>query len=488
MREPSAWDAVFALLALVVLIATSIYLYGIDAMGGPLQLGLLTATMIAGLIAHKNGHTFKMIGEGLGKGMMVAMSPVFILLMVGALIGAWNMSGTIATIVYYGVNLLDPNWFYLAVALLAGLFGLAVGSSWTTAATVGVALVGIASVGGLSIPITAGAVISGAYFGDKMSPISETTVLAPSLVGSTILEHIRSMAWSTLPAFAIALGIFGYLGVSAESSAPAVDIASLHMVLDSAYNISPLTLLPILVLVFLSFKRYPSALSIFGGALAGIAVAVVMQPSVVVDFADASGLNTVMAMVKGSWSAMSTGFVLTTGIGPIDELFSGGGVTSMLFTVLLVLSAVAFGAIMEYAGFTERLVRPVLERTRSAGGLIAATMATSIGFNIIAGDQYVALIIPTRMFAIEFKRRGLHPETLATAVENSGTVTSPLIPWNSCGAYMATTLGVSTATYLPYCYFNLINPVIGLVYGILGFKVQRLDPAEDDESSRTERN
>jgi len=482
IKAPSLWDALFPMLCLVLLIGLSIYLYGIDATSGPLQVALLMGAVIAALVAHKNGHTWEQLARAIVEGLSLAMTAIFILLMVGALIGVWNMSGTIATIVYYGIQFLSATWFYLASAVICALVGVATGSSWTTAATVGVALVGISKVMGVSPEITAGAVISGAYFGDKMSPLSETTILAPQLVGSNIYLHIRSMMWSSIPALGITLVVFAFIGLTSDVPLPPIEKDAAQAALSSVYNISLLDLLPVVVLLFLSLRRFPAFLTILAGTLTGALVAVVMQTNVVLAFANSPSLATPLALLKGVWSAMATGFVSTSGIPQIDSLFSGGGMSSMLYTVWLVLGAMSFGAVMEYAGFTERLVRPLLARTKSAGGLIATVIATSIGLNIFAGDQYIAVILPARMFQIEFRKRGLHPEALATAVENSGTVTSPLVPWNSCGAYMASTLGVSTFLYFPYCIFNLLNPILGLIYGFTGFKVTRLQPEEAGEA------
>jgi len=234
------------------------------------------------------------------------------------------------------------------------------------------------------------------------------------------------------------------------------------------------------VLIFLSLRRYPAFLTILAGTLTGGLVAVVLQPDVVLAFVNSPNLGTPLALLKGVWSAMATGFTLSTGVAPIDKLFSGGGMSSMLGTIWLILGAMSFGAVMEHVGFTDRLVRPLLKRAKTTGGLIASVIATSIGLNIFAGDQYIAIILPARMFQLEFRKRGLHPEALASAVENSGTVTSPLVPWNSCGAYMSATLGVSTFLYFPYCIFNLVNPLLALIYGFTGFKVMKLEPDKAD--------
>jgi NhaC family Na+:H+ antiporter len=476
IRSPSVLDALIPLLTLIVLLALSVALYGVDATLGPLQVALLMATVVGAVVARKNGHAWEEIATAIVQGVTIAMSAIFILLMVGALIGVWNMSGTIATIVYAGIEFLEATWFYFAAALVTGIVGLATGSSWTTAATIGVALVGIAQVIGVDPAITAGAVISGAYFGDKMTPISETTILVPQLVGSNVPLHIRSMMRSTVPAYLLALGGFLVLGLMGTTAAPPIDKQAALDALSDVYTINLWTLVPVVVLLVLSFRRFPAFLSILIGTLAGGLVAVILQPDLVLAFVGDPALSTPLALLKGVWSAMATGFTLDSGYPAIDTLFSGGGMSSMLYTVWLILGAMAFGAITEYAQFSRRLIDPLLARARSAGALIASVMATAIGLNIFAGDQYVAIILPARMFLVEFKRRGLHPENLATAVENSGTVTSPLVPWNSCGAYMTAALGVSTFLYFPYCFFNFLNPILGAIFGFTGRGVVRLTP------------
>jgi NhaC family Na+:H+ antiporter len=476
IRQPSLIDALIPLIFMIALLAASIVLFGIDAAVGPLQVALLMSAVVAALVAHKNGHTWEMLGEEVVKGISIAMSAILILLMVGALIGVWNMSGTIATMVYYGVKYIDPAWFYLAAALLTGIVGIVTGSSWTTAATLGVAFIGMANAIGASTAITAGAVISGAYFGDKMTPLSETTILTPQIVGSDVYTHIGSMAKATVPAYLISLVIFYLIGRGVEI--PPVDTTAVLQALDSAYNISLWNLLPVLVLLLLGIRKYPAFLSILIGTLVGALVAVVMQPQVVTAFANDPSLSYWLVSLKSVWTAMANGFTLSTGYAEIDALFSGGGMDSMLTTIWLIIGAMSFGAMMDYGGFNTRLITPVVNRIKSVGGTIAAVMVTALGLNIVAGDQYIAIVLPARMFMVEFRKRGIHPETLATAVENSGTVTSPLIPWNSCGAYMSAALGVSTFVYFPYCFFNFLNFILGMAYGFLGINVMRLEPEE----------
>ncbi len=478
IREPSLLDALIPLIFMIVLLTLSIVIFGIDAATGPLQVALLMSAVVGAVVAHKNGHSWQMLGEEIVKGISLAMTAILILLMVGALIGIWNMSGTIATVIYYGIKYIDPSWFYLAAALLTGIIGIVTGSSWTTAATVGVAFIGMANAIGASTAITAGAVISGAYFGDKMTPLSETTILTPQIVGSNVYAHIRSMSKATVPAYLISLVMFFLIGWLNETPIPPVDVEVALGALESVYNIGILTLLPIVVLLLLGIRKYPAFLSILIGTLVGALVAVVLQPQVVTTFAYDADLSSPLTMLKGVWLVMANGFTLSSGVPEIDKLFTGGGMSSMLLTVWLILGAMSFGAMMDYGGFNKALITPIISRVKSDGGMIATVMLTSLGLNIVGGDQYIAIVLPARMFLIEFRKRGLHPETLATAVENSGTVTSPLIPWNSCGAYMSAALGVSTFVYLPYCFFNFINFALGMIYGFVGINVQRLAPEE----------
>ncbi len=476
IREPSLVDALIPLIFMIVMLSLSIVLFGLDASLGPLQVSLLMSAVVAAVVAHKNGHPWEKLGEEIVKGISLAMSAIMILLMVGALIGVWNMSGTIATMVYYGIKFINPTWFYLATALLTGIIGIVTGSSWTTAATIGVAFVGMSGALGLSSAITAGAVISGAYFGDLMTPLSETTILTPQIVGSNVYAHIRSLTKTTVPAYLGTLGIFFLIGRSSDVIIPPIDTDVALQTLATAYNISLWNLLPVLVLLLLGIRKYPAFLSILIGTLVGALVAVILQPQVVFSFANDPSLSAWLASLKSVWMAMANGFTASSGVAEIDKLFSGGGMSSMLLTVWLILGAMSFGAMMDYGGFNNRLITPIISRVKSAGGTIATVMLTSIGFNIIAGDQYIAIVLPARMFMVEFRKRDLHPETLATAVENSGTITSPLVPWNSCGAYMSATLGVSTFTYFPYCFFNFIDPILAMIFGFAGINVQRLTP------------
>jgi NhaC family Na+:H+ antiporter len=329
---------------------------------------------------------------------------------------------------------------------------------------------------GASTAITAGAVISGAHFGDKMTPLSETTILTPNILGSDVYTHIRSMSKATIPAYVIALVIFFLIGILKEAGAPPVDTEVALQTLGSTYNIGVWNLLPIFVLLLLGIKKFPAFLSILIGTLAGALVAVVLQPEVVTAIAADPSLGYPFAALKAVWVAMGNGFALSSGVAEIDKLFGGRGMSSILTTVWLSLGAMSFGAMMDYGSFNTRLITPIISRVKSAGGTIATVMATSLGLHIIGGDRCIAMVLPAQMFMVQFRQRGIHPETLATAAENPGTVTSPLIPWNCCGTNMSAALGVSTFVYLPYCFFNLLNFLLGLIYGFSGINVMCLEP------------
>jgi Na+:H+ antiporter, NhaC family len=478
-RAPSFLDSLLPVLVLIGLIALTIALFGVSATDGPLQVALLLSAAFASLMALKNGHTSAAVADAAIGGVTNAMGAIFILLAVGALIGTWNMAGTIPTVIDYGVRLLNPNVMYLATCAVCAVVGAVTGSSWTTAGTLGVAFVGMAKLMGLDDAVAAGAVICGAYFGDKMTPLSETTILVPKLVGGglTVGQHIRNMFWTAGPALGISLIAFLILGLRAHPSGDASTDAAVAT-LQSVFNTSAVNLLPLLLLVLFTVRKVPPFLAILGSSLFAGILACFTQWSVVKAFVDEPGLGPVATGIKGIYAAMATGFVSKSGNPALDQLFSRGGMSSLLTTIWLVLAALSFAAIMEHAGFLDRLLRPVVEHARSRGKLILAVNSTGVGLNVIAGDQYVADVLPARMFRKEFERRGLAPQVLSRAVEDSGTVTSPLVPWNTCGAYMSGVLGVSTAAYFPYCFFNLASPILDVLYGFLGFKVAKLPNKE----------
>ncbi|MEO0425385.1 MAG: Na+/H+ antiporter NhaC [Pseudomonadota bacterium] len=474
----SLLEAATPVLVLIALLSASVYLFGSDSSYGANQIALLLAGGVGVIIAVRHGHTWKDIEAAVIKGISTAMGAILILLAVGALIGTWMLSGTVPSMIYYGLKLLNPSVFFAASCLICAVTALAIGSSWTTAGTVGVGLIGVAAGLGLSPAMTAGAVISGAYFGDKMSPLSDTTNLAPAVAGTDIFTHIRHMTATTVPSLLIALVLFTIIGLGQSADLNDSQAQATTEALANTFDLSILTLIPLLVVLTLALRKFPAFPTIMIGALLGGVMAVILQPQLVLARADAEGISTGMAYLKGVWVSLSSGYVASTGNETVDSLLSRGGMGSMLNTIWLIITALTFGSVLERGGMLERLVRSALAAAKSTGALITAVLGTCIGINVLAADQYMAMVLPGKMYRAEFERRGLDPKNLSRAVEDSGTLTSALVPWNTCGAYMAGTLGVATLAYLPFTFFNLICPFVSAIYGYTGFTITKIDPSE----------
>lgn len=478
IQEPSLLQAVTPLLLLVLLLAAGVYLFKDNASYGANQIGLIIAGAAAAIVGLRNGLSWKYIQDHLVQGISLAIIPIFILLAVGALIGTWILSGTVPTLIVYGLKLMHPSFFYPATCLICAAVALAIGSSWTVAGTLGVALIGVAQGLDMSPAITAGAVISGAYFGDKLSPLSDTTNIAPAAAGSELFEHIRHMIWTTVPSILIALVGFTIIGLGDAREASTVSLGDVPAQLGAQFNLGIHLLIPLLVVLVLAIRRFPAFPTILAGALLGAIFAVVFQPDTVVKFAARDDLSRGGALLVGAWTALFDGYKAATGNAGVDELLTRGGMSSMLNTVWLILCAMGFGAMMEATGLLERMVRGVVKAARSTGSLIAATLGTAVGANVVAADQYMSIVLTGRLYRDEYARRGLAPVNLSRALEDAGTITSPLVPWNTCGAYMAATLGVATLDYLPYALFNLASPLVALVLAYAGFKILRVPPSE----------
>ena len=478
-KPPSLFDALIPIAALVMMLALSVYVFGSDSSYGPNQIVLTLASAVAAIVAIKNGHKWIEIQKAMIAGISTAMVAILILLSVGALIGTWLMAGTVPSLIYYGMQILSPQWFFAATCLICSVAALATGSSWTVAGTLGVALIGVSMGLGLSPAITAGAIISGAYFGDKMSPLSDTTNLAPAVVETDIFSHIRHMAWTTGPSYTVAIFLFAVVGLGTDSTSDSLALQQLMATLEQNFNISAFALLPLIVVLYMAYKKIPPLPTILFGALLGGVMAVILQPEVVLRFADSPELSRGIAMTKGVWLALSDGFVSTTGVAEVDNLLTRGGMSSMLVTIWLIITALAFGAVLEHAGMLQRLIDGALKRAKTTGSLIMTVVLSCIGINIVAADQYIAIVLPGKMYRAEFARRKLDPKNLSRVIEDAGTLTSPLVPWNTCGAYMAATLGVATMAYLPFVFFNLINPLVSIVYGFTGFTMVKIDEADE---------
>ena len=464
-------EALIPIASLILLVALSFYLFGDAGAAGPNQVALVVATMIAVFIGWRRGHTLDSLREAAVASVGSGIGAIFILLAVGSLIGTWALSGTLLAMVYYGLQLLSPNYFYVTAAALCAVISFSIGSSWTVVGTIGIGLMGISLNMGLNPAITAAAIISGAYFGDTTSPLSDSANLAAAAAGADLYQHIRETVVTSALALAIALAVFWSFGSPGD-----FDASEKIAAIESSFHISLILFVPLVLVVVLAALKFPPFTSIFTGALVGGVLAVIVAPERVVAFAGAdAGTPTWLAAVKGVWLALASGYKSSTGYPAIDVLVSRGGMASMLNTVWLVITALAFGGVVEKAGVLERLIAPVLAAAKSVGSLVASLVASVFATNVVTADQYIAIVLPGRMFKGAFQKRGFAPVVLSRAIGASGTPTSALVPWNSCGAYMAATLGVATLSYVPYAVFNFASPLLTIALAYLGFRMLR-DP------------
>jgi NhaC family Na+:H+ antiporter len=364
------------------------------------------------------------------------------------------------------------------VVIVSAIVAGSIGSSWTTVGTIGVGLIGIAHGMDMSLPITAGAIVSGSYFGDKLSPLSDTTNLAPAVSGSNLYDHIKHMLWTTIPSILLSLIIFTIIGLYSTAEGNLAMKDETMSLIEANFATSWWLLVPVLIVLVLAVVKVKPFPTILLGALAGGIFAVIFQPDQIIQFVDRTDLSKPMVMIAGVWKAMYTGFSTSTGSENIDLLVNRGGMNSMLEVIWLILSALMFGGVMEETGMLKRLVMALLKLVHGTGSLIATTIFTCVGVNIVASDQYMSIVLPGRMFKMEYDRRGLAPENLSRTLEDSGTLTSPLVPWNTCGAYMAGTLGVATFAYLPFAFFNLINPLVAIFLGFTGISIKKIDKSK----------
>jgi NhaC family Na+:H+ antiporter len=469
-------EAIIPVASLIVLVGLSYFLFGDAGASGPNQIALVVATMIAVLVAWRRGHTLVALREAAVASVGSGLGAIFILFAVGSLIGAWAMSGTLIAMVYYGLQLLSPHYFYMTAALISAIVAASIGSSWTVVGTIGIGLMGIALNMELDPAITAAAVISGAYFGDTTSPLSDSANLAAAAAGVDLYDHIRETALTSAISLLIALAIFWMLGRPGD-----FDASDKIAAIESSFRITPLLFLPLIVVVGLAIAKCPPFTTIFVGALAGGVLAVIVAPERVITFARGDGIPDWLAMVKGVWLALASGYKSATGFAPVDQLVSRGGMASMLNTVWLVITALAFGGVVEKSGALDRIISPIIDAAKSTGALVAALVSAVIGTNVATADQYIAIVLPGRMFKRAFAERGYDPVVLSRAVGASATPTSALIPWNSCGAYMAATLGVATFSYLPYAVFNFASPLLVVLMAVFGIRMLRRAATENDK-------
>ncbi|SCI91110.1 Malate-2H(+)/Na(+)-lactate antiporter [uncultured Clostridium sp.] len=455
-RQASLGDSLLCIGVLVFLLCISLTKLGVSA-HIPLALGGIFSGFVA---VFKLGFTWKEIEEGILSTINSTMQAIIILLIVGMLIGTWILSGVVPSMIYWGLNILSPGIFLVATTIICSIVSISTGSSWTTAGTIGIALLGIGSALGIPKEIIAGAIISGAYFGDKMSPLSDTTNLAPAMAGTDLFTHIKHMLYSTIPSYLIALIIYAVIGFKyAGQAIDSSQITQIQQALSASYNtLSPLLLLIPAAVIIMVILKVPAVPGLIIGTLLGGLVAIIFQG----------------ASFKDVLEVAQVGYTSNSGMVFVDELLSRGGLNSMLGTVSLMLCALATGGILEKTGMLEALATAILKFAKGTLGLVAATIFTCIGTNLAVADQYLAIVMPGSMYREAFRKQGLAPENLSRALEDSATITSPLIPWNTCGAYMSATLAVGSFTFLPYAFFNLLCPIISLTLAATGIGITKL--------------
>lgn len=450
--------------------------FGDEALAGSNQFILLLSGFVAALVGVLNGTSWSRILAGIEESLKTASSAIIILLLIGALAGAWMLSGVVPAMIYYGLQILNPQIFLPACALICAIVSLATGSSWSTTATVGIALIGIGNALGMNEAIVAGAVISGAYFGDKISPLSDTTNLAPAMAGTDLFTHIRYMLYTTVPAFSIALIAFVIMGLNFEPAANQTGIQTLLSELEQTFNLSPwLFLVPGLVISLIVFKM-PALPAILLGTLAGALFAFLFQEHLLINLS--GGALDFKNSYRIVMNALTVEMEYQAHNPILQELLSSGGMAGMMGTVWLVLTAMVFGGAMEAAGFLQAISAGLLKMASGTASLIATTAGTCLALNVTASDQYLAIVIPGRMYADAYRKRGLAPENLSRTLEDSGTVTSVLVPYNTCGAYQSSVLGVEVLAYLPYAIFNYLSPFVTVFYAVFKIKIRSLKEAE----------
>jgi Na+:H+ antiporter, NhaC family len=470
-RRPSLFQALLPVLALVALLALNVLVFGDSGLDGPNQLALLFAAAIAIGIGLYNGSSFTELLDHIVRGITTALGAILILLLIGALAGTWLISGIVPAMIDHGLVLLSPKAFLVAACAVCCVVSLATGSSWSTAATVGIALMGIGKALGIHEGMVAGAVISGAYFGDKISPLSDTTNLAPAVAGTDLFTHIRYMLYTTVPSIIITLVAFLGIGLFAAPDGAIAGVEELRAAIHGRFNIGWWLYLVPASVVLMIWRRMPALPALFIGMLLGAAAALIFQRPLLIHLAGGDSWQHLYKVIIGT---MGTGASIETGNATVDELLTTKGMFGMLKTIWLILCAMVFGGAMEGAGLLQRLAAAILTKAHSDGSLIAATAGSCVLVNATASDQYLSIVVPGRMFAPVFAERGLHPKVLSRTLEDSGTVTSALVPWNTCGAYMGSVLGVATIAYLPFCFFNLISPLMTVLQGALGWRIARI--------------
>ena len=464
--------ALTPLLLLVILLGINVFYFGDASLDGSNQFILLIGGFLAALVGFYQKVSYEDMMDAVSNNLKSTSGSLLILLMVGALSGSWLISGIIPSMIFYGIKILNPTVFLAASVVISALISVATGSSWTTSATVGIALIGIGNAMGVPAGMTAGAIISGAYFGDKMSPLSDTTNLAPVMAGGELFSHIRYMTYTTIPSIAITLIVFIVLSLGLEVNGT-VETASLNAAIEERFFISPILFIVPVLVVLMIIKKTPPLIALLAGTLLGGVVALIFQPSLIASITGANSLNLENGY-KGMLTAFTTDISISTSNEALNDLFNSGGMAGMLGTIWLIVCAMVFGGVMEAIGALNRITQSLLSLAQSTFGLFASTVASCLAINLTASDQYLAIVVPGKMFSKAYKDRGLAPENLSRTLEDSGTVTSALIPWNTCGAYHSSVLGVPVFEYFIFAVFNYVSPFVTLIFAALNIKIKQL--------------
>ena len=471
-KEISLGIALLPVIILVILLSYNVLIYGDDALGGSNQFILLIGGAVAGIIGFFYKVKYDTMLEKIAENLQSVTGALLILLFVGALAGTWLISGIIPAMIYYGLQILHPSIFLPACIIICAIISLATGSSWSTSATVGIALIGIGKILGIPIGMVAGAVISGAYFGDKLSPLSDTTNLAPAMAGGELFSHIRYMSLTTIPSIVITLIVFLILSLTQETTGEA-DTLTLMAAIKEKFTINGwLFLVPATVIVLI-VKKSPPLIALLVGTLMGGVFALLFQSDILLEITQSSIITSEVAY-RAIMDAISVSTEITTSNALLNDLFTSGGMEGMLGTIWLIICAMVFGGIMDAIGALERISNALLNWAQTTFQLFASTVASCLAINLTASDQYLSIVIPGKMFAKAYKERKLAPENLSRTLEDSGTVTSVLIPWNTCGAYQSSVLGVGVGEYFIYAIFNWISPFMTLLYAAFDIKIRAL--------------
>jgi len=468
-------EALFPLIALIIMLAINVFYFKDASLDGSNQFVLLLGGAVAAIVGFAKGVSYEEMMNAVADNLKSTSSALLILLMVGALSGTWLLSGIIPTMIYYGIQLLNPSIFLLVSVLVCALISVATGSSWTTSATVGIALIGVGNAMGIPMGMTAGAILSGAYFGDKMSPLSDTTNLAAAMAGTDLFTHIRYMLYTTVPTLVITLIVFGILSFKIEPAA-AVETASLLNAITESFTITPwLFAVPVLVIALIVRKTPPLA-ALLIGTLGGAVAALLFQPELIRTLSGSTELNFESVYIT-LLNAITVDLAVESSNTVLNDLFTSGGMAGMLGTIWLIICAMVFGGVMESIGALSKITAALLKLSKSTFGLVANTVGSCLALNVTASDQYLAIVVPGKMFAKAYEQKGLAPENLSRTIEDSGTVTSVLVPWNTCGAYHSSVLGVSVFEYFAYAVFNYVSPFMTLLFAALSLKIRKLVPS-----------